>query len=201
MSSIQPILTHLKRHFADKSINVIEIGARYGDSSADIIKSLNVKKYIIVDPYDTYDDYKSDGFYKNLEKNEDVVFNNTKNKLDKLHSNVVFYRTFSSDQTTIDAIDDDSIDLIFVDGNHEYKYVLEDLENYYPKLTNGGIICGDDFFMRTHENDILSTMPGSEGYDVPMVYEAVIEFCNKYNKSYTEFGKHRGYGKTFCIEN
>ena len=94
-----------------------------------------------------------------------------------------------------------SIDLIFIDGNHTYKYVLEDLENYYPKLNKNGIICGDDFFMRTHENDLLNTMLGNEGYDEPMVYEAVIEFCKRHSKSLTEFGKHRGYGKTFMIIN
>ena len=72
---------------------------------------------------------------------------------------------------------------------------------YYPKLKKTGIICGDDFFMRTHENDHLNTMPGNEGYYEPMVYEAVVEFCNRHNKSYTEFGKHRGYGKIFMINN
>jgi hypothetical protein len=34
-----------------------------------------------------------------------------------------------------------------------------------------------------------------------MVYEAVIEFCNGHNKTFKEFGKHRGYGKTFMINN
>ena len=44
-------------------------------------------------------------------------------------------------------------------------------------------------------------MPGNEGYDEPMVYEAVIEFSKRYNKTFEEFGKHRGYGKTFMINN
>ena len=51
--------------------------------------------------------------------------------------------------------------------------------------------------MRKHENDILNT--GS--YDEPMVYEAVLEFCEKYNKTYSEFGTHIGYGKIFMINN
>ena len=45
----------------------------------------------------------------------------------------------------------------------------------------------------------LDTMTGNEGYDEHMVYEAVIEFCKKRNKGYTEFGKHCGYGKLFMI--
>jgi len=199
MSSITPILNHLENHFNNNKINVIEIGARYGDSAVDIIKSLNVDRYIIIDPYKSYDDYTTDGFNKILKNKEDEIFEKTQTKLKKLHSNIVFFRTFSNDINTITQIENESIDLIFIDGNHEYEYVLHDLKNYYPKLKNNGIICGDDFFMRCHENDILNTMPGSDGYDKPMVYEAVLEFCNLFNKTYTEFGKHRGYGKIFCI--
>jgi hypothetical protein len=72
------------------------------------------------------------------------------------------------------------------------------LENYAPKLKKGGILCGDDFFMRTKKNDILNS---GAGYDEPMVYEAVVEYCKKYDKKYMEFGKHRSYGKLFYIIN
>ena len=53
--------------------------------------------------------------------------------------------------------------------------------------------------MRHRKNDILNTMPGNEGYDEAMVYEAVLEFTKKNNKNYKEFGKGRGYGKVFMI--
>lgn len=200
--SINPIINYLKTHFQKNSVNVIEIGARYGESSKVLLNNLNVNKYIIIDPYTSYDEYSNDGFNKIiLNDNDDNIFYKTKNELETLHNNMVFYRTFSTDTTTINDIENDSIDIIFIDGNHTYKYVLDDLENYYPKLKQNGIICGDDFFMRTHENDNLNTMPGNQGYDEPMVYEAVIEFCKRHNKSYTEFGKHRGYGKIFMINN
>jgi len=200
--SINPILAYLKGRFSNNSVNVIEIGARYGESSKVILRSLNVDKYIIIDPYTSYNEYINDGFNKIIsDDNDDNIFKKTKNELESIHKNMVFFRTFSTDTNTINAIDDNSIDLIFIDGNHSFKYVLDDLENYYPKLSKNGIICGDDFFMRTHEHDLLNTMPGTEGYDEPMVYEAVIEFCKRHNKTYKEFGKHRGYGKTFMINN
>ena len=200
--SINPILTYLKSHFSNNPINVIEIGARYGESSKVIIKNLKVDKYIIIDPYTSYDDYNTDGFNAIIKHDDDDnIFNKIKRELERLHNNMIFHKTFSTDIKTIKAIDDNSIDLIFIDGNHTYKYVLDDLENYYPKLKKSGIICGDDFFMRTHENDVLNTMPGKQGYDEPMVYEAVLEYCKRHNKTYKEFGKHRGYGKTFMINN
>ena len=35
-------------------------------------------------------------------------------------------------------------------------------------------------FMRLHKNDILKS---GAGYHEPMVYEAVLDFCKKYNKN------------------
>jgi len=198
--SIGPILSYLTKNLLNKKINVIEIGARYGDSSEILIKNFNIDTYIIIDPYKSYDEYKVDGFNETIKLDQDdKIFNDVKSKLQKLHNNVIFYRNYSNNKDTIHSIEDNSIDLIFIDGNHAYKYVLGDLVNYYPKLKEGGIMCGDDFFMRKHSNDTLNTLPGKEGYDEPMVYEAVLDFCKEYNKTYTEFGIHRGYGKIFMI--
>ncbi len=143
--SISPILDRLKNHFNKNEIIALEIGARYGESSTLIINNLNIKEYIIVDPYTSYDEYTQDGFNKIIKNNEDNIYIETKNSLFKIHNNIKFFRTFSNDTNTLNQIENNSLDLIFIDGNHTYKYVLEDLENYYPKLKKDGIICGDDF--------------------------------------------------------
>lgn len=200
--SISPILQECINKFSNNSINVIEIGARYGESTKLLLKYLNIRNYYIIDPYCSYDEYEHDGFNDIIKDKDDEIFNKVKNELQiyntyvNKNTNLIFNRTFSNNEETIQSIKNESIDLIFIDGNHSYKYVLEDLENYYPKLVKNGILCGDDFFMRLKKNDILNS---GAGYDEPMVYEAVIEFCEKYNKGYKEFGKHRGYGKTFMI--
>lgn len=35
-------------------------------------------------------------------------------------------------------------DLIFIDADHRYSYVKQDIENYLPKVRDGGILCGHD---------------------------------------------------------
>jgi len=40
-------------------------------------------------------------------------------------------------------------ELIYIDGNHYYEAVKEDLELYWPKLKQGGIMFGDDYFLNT----------------------------------------------------
>ena len=40
---------------------------------------------------------------------------------------------------------DESIDIVFIDANHEYEGVKEDIEHWLPKVKHGGIISGHDY--------------------------------------------------------
>ena len=40
---------------------------------------------------------------------------------------------------------EDSLDWVYVDGNHGYEFVSRDLEEYFARLRGGGVICGDDY--------------------------------------------------------
>ncbi len=37
------------------------------------------------------------------------------------------------------------VDFIFIDANHEYAYVKQDIELYWPKIKPGGFLCGHDY--------------------------------------------------------
>lgn len=38
---------------------------------------------------------------------------------------------------------------VYIDGNHDYQYVKQDIELWWPRLRNGGIIAGHDFCEHT----------------------------------------------------
>jgi SAM-dependent methyltransferase len=38
-----------------------------------------------------------------------------------------------------------TIDLVLIDGNHDYQYVFQDLEAWWPKVRGGGVLAGDDY--------------------------------------------------------
>ncbi|MBN2008126.1 methyltransferase domain-containing protein [candidate division KSB1 bacterium] len=44
-------------------------------------------------------------------------------------------------------------DFIFVDADHRYSGIRQDILNWYPKLKEGGIICGHDFEKHLQECD------------------------------------------------
>lgn len=42
-------------------------------------------------------------------------------------------------------IEDESVDLLFIDGDHQYHAVKWDILNYGPKVKKGRIFCGHDY--------------------------------------------------------
>ncbi len=197
MPSIDTILHRLKTEFLNKSITYLEIGARYGDSTNIILQNFNVDKTYIIDPYTIYDEYSKDGFnYILASKDSDFHFHEIKEKFKNY--NIEFIREFSNSPNAYNTILDNSIDLCFIDGNHEYEYVYNDIKLYLPKMKIGGIICGDDYFMR--HKDI--NMYPEKGYDRKMVYEAVQDYFKdtEYENKIEEFGIHNGHGKTWLVK-
>jgi hypothetical protein len=160
-----------------------------------IIRSLNVARYLIIDPYTNYKDYEYDGFSNViLEKGGDSFFSKIQLRLSKYDVKVEYIRDFSQSKDVLSSLKLQQFDLIFIDGNHEYKYVLSDLKNYFPLVKYGGILCGDDFQTRKQAMEGLQLRS-----DRPMVYEAVEDFSRIMKLKYLTFGYHGGFPKIYAF--
>ena len=136
----RPSLDFVKKKFGAKPLFGAEIGTLGGENAEHMLKDLNMKKLYLIDPwldYDGYDSYKEGGQKKNLNK----FYLKTLRRTNKFKDRVVLIRKFSSD-----ALKDvrEKLDFIYIDGNHDYKFVKEDMKNYYKKLKKGGILAGHD---------------------------------------------------------
>ena len=74
--------------------------------------------------------------------------------------------------------EDKYFDYVYIDSNHSYECVKRDINQWYPKIKEGGIIAGHDYCKRTVKRDTGTTALG--------VIEAVDEFRakNKINNFY-----------------
>ena len=43
--------------------------------------------------------------------------------------------------------EDNSLDFVYIDANHAYEFVKEDIELWYPKVKSGGYVMGHDYLL------------------------------------------------------
>ena len=60
--------------------------------------------------------------------------------------NTKIHRAYSYD--IIDQFEDEYFDFVYIDGDHAYLSVLQDLRLFYPKFKIGGLMSGDDWNIR-----------------------------------------------------
>jgi hypothetical protein len=120
-----------------------EVGIGYGLHAENILKNTNIEKLYLVDPMEYYEndafpiDIVNNGGFELLK--DEILLN-----LKKYEDRYEFFRVKSTEVTN-NQISDNSLDFVFIDGNHSYEYVKNDLEFWYKKVKNSGYITGDDY--------------------------------------------------------
>ena len=65
----------------------------------------------------------------------------------------------------VEQFKDESLDFVFIDGNHAYEYVVTDLANWSKKVKKGGIICGHDFDRYSRRNrNLMHVVDAVQGW-------------------------------------
>lgn len=131
----RPMTRYCKKNLKGNLVGV-EIGVASGRNSYNILKNLDMKHLYLIDPFERYEDYRNQKKSSNLS----VFEKKARKRLN--FDNVTIIKDFSS--KAIDSIPT-NLDFVYIDGNHDYKFVKNDIKLYYPKVKKGGIIGGHDF--------------------------------------------------------
>lgn len=73
---------------------------------------------------------------------QEVIYQKAKKRLSR-YSDVTLIRKKSMD--ALDDIEDESLDFVYIDGNHKLRYVTEDICEWSKKVRKGGIVAGHDY--------------------------------------------------------
>lgn len=118
-----------------------ELGTSYGFNLVYFLENLpNIKHVYAVDPYMPYHDGPS-GFVPQevMDKVKELFLINT-----EVHRERVKFLNMTGDDAHTHILND-SLDYIFIDGDHSYEAVYKDLRNYFSKVKQSGIFSGHDF--------------------------------------------------------
>ena len=128
----------------------VEIGVDVGDFSHHILRKVNPRELHLIDPwkYEPSAEYK-DALYGGraaggqFEMEQKYQYVRARFEAEIKSGRVVVHRGFSAD--VLPQLPDECLDWAYVDGNHLYEFVKQDLELSYVKTKRGGYIAGDDY--------------------------------------------------------
>jgi predicted O-methyltransferase YrrM len=123
--------------------NYVEIGVHNGSSLSYVVSNdKNIKTCIGIDLFEnTFGHYLKDN----------ITYNNTLNNIKKNNKNneIVLIKGNSQKKETINnlikILNNNKIDLLFIDGDHTYEGVKKDFINYENLVNKNGFIVLDDY--------------------------------------------------------
>ena len=128
--------------YKNKPINYLEIGAFYGANIISVAETYGFNKdskLYCIDPWEDYEEYPE---YKNQQS---TIYNTFINNIDKsgYKDKIIIKRGYSNIEVL--KFPDEFFDIIYIDGNHEPEFVLEDAVLSFRKLKVGGYMIFDDY--------------------------------------------------------
>ena len=124
----------------------VEIGSYFGTYTKTIAQS-GLQIYA-VDPWRIMEDYKNPRGQSRL----DFQYEATVKTLEPYPNAIVVRKT---SMEALEDFPDESIDFVYIDGNHHFPFVAEDLFWWTKKVKKGGIVCGHDYIyspkMQVHQ--------------------------------------------------
>ena len=129
--------------FPRKAIGA-EIGIFRGAFANAVVNKIHPKMYHMIDPWKFRPNWKKYDYHGKLIDSPEMVewmYEDICKRFDR--PNIKIHRDFS--YNVVDEFEDNYFDFVYVDGNHNYHAVLQDLRLYYPKIKDGGVMSGDDW--------------------------------------------------------
>lgn len=164
----------------------VEIGTCWGNFAEFLLCSTPCSKLFCVDPYKKFEDLQYiDSLNTMTQEEMDAKFLAVQDKLKNAFSNrITMLRNLSTNAASL--FEDNSLDFVYIDGNHMYDAVLDDIKAWYPKVKPGGILAGDDVepLEKSHEYEKNAFVIHTSGaFGLYGVHFALLEF----QKTHPEF--------------
>jgi hypothetical protein len=140
----------------------VEVGVCLAHTTEAYAKGIkNLKKLYAVDNYPTFVDWDGSDWNKDR---QDLMKKAAQEKMLAYKDKVEIHHVASEE--FVKTIEDESLDFVFIDGDHSFEAALKDFQNYYPKVKTGGIFGGHDiqldsvrnalsYFLKERSNEVI----------------------------------------------
>lgn len=149
LSKLRPALVPL---IGKSGLVGCEVGVAGGGHAARMLHMLDMKKFFLIDPYDSnmieHNIYTDPLFESEARRTcaNNELFELCKNRiLDVTGDTEVIFLKKLSWNVTEEEIPASSLDFCYIDGDHSPDAVMRDLETFWSKVKPGGILGGHDY--------------------------------------------------------
>lgn len=140
----------------------VEVGVLSGGNARQIMSTWQGQLLHLVDPWEKVDPkiyretqgWPVDECYKECQK-----------LAAEYPGRIMLHKAYSPD-ITVDFWDD-TLDWVYLDGNHSYEAVSSDIRAWWPKVKSGGLLCGHDFYREHTDGKCCDVEP------------AVLDWCSE----------------------
>lgn len=135
-------LPSIIREHVDNPSHGVEIGVAFGSMSIWLTRLLPSVRMLAVDPFVAYD--PADGMSDYMAASGDDVEQLVRWRFaTEGHDRIELWRKTSRDAAAV--VPQHSKDFVFIDADHRYEAVVEDIALWRSKVRPGGLLCGHDY--------------------------------------------------------
>jgi precorrin-6B methylase 2 len=139
----------------------VEVGVQVGAYSEVLCKYNPQMKVYGIDPWVPYSGMKDGSLYL-TKRRADKFFRMTERLLAP-YPNYEIIRDYSME--AVKRFADESLDFVYIDGDHRYQFVLDDITEWTKKIRKGGLISGHDYYQgRANKRSIVEVKPALLDY-------------------------------------
>ena len=137
--------------FAELGFKVgAEIGVESGKYSKVLCKTIPDLELFCIDSWVSYENYRE---HVSQEK-QDKFYSDAEARLKPYNCTLI--KGYSMD--VVSDFEDESLDFVYIDGNHEFRQATDDIDEWSRKVRKGGIVAGHDFVrMRGVKGEYIHT--------------------------------------------
>jgi hypothetical protein len=135
-----------------------EVGVEQGVYSEVLLKANPSLNLYCIDAWQAYRGYRDHTRQGKL----DTFYEITKKRLSPFSDRVGYIRMYSMD--AVKEFNDESLDFVYIDANHDFINVAQDVFYWSKKVRKGGIIAGHDFVKRKNEAAHVHVRQVLQGY-------------------------------------
>ena len=153
---------YLTKVFPNKKLNLLEIGSWCGASALTWGEAIEIHNQGIggltcVDAWEPFIDLSINSDAPNLQMHSllktEEPYNIFKNNMQFFPKSVDLKILRGWSQKVLPTLLKEEFDLVYIDGDHCYESIVDDIRLSSRLVADGGIICGDDLELQSHNVD------------------------------------------------